>query len=551
MPENRLERLNLSAWRAWPKRFLRTLRRSLQYRSVFFAGILSLIAVLLISIYMSLSIGSSLFENRLEQALDENARATLGAQQLIYASTASDENALTTLVGQARLTIQERAPGAVGRVAILRTPKQETTTVVQDNLSPSISEGVISPEIRQQVGEAENQQFYQSVSLGTKKVPALVVGSQLDLGPAGKYELYTVFDLSEVQQTLSFVQQTLLVGGAILVLLIVLVSWFIVRMTVAPIQAVAETSSQFAAGNLDARIPVRGEDEISTLARSFNNMAASLKSQITRLAELSTLQQRFVSDVSHELRTPLTTIRLAGDVLYAEREKLPAKTRRSAELLQSQTERFEELLNDLLEISRIDAGAVVLEHDPVSMVKMVEESIEDVREIAEQQGSDIRLVAVGGYLEVDIDSRRIRRIVNNLLGNAIEHGEGKPIVVSIDSNERAVAVSVRDYGIGMKSSEVQQVFERFWRADPSRKRTLGGTGLGLAISQEDAGLHNGWLEVWSEPGAGSCFRLTLPLRSGELIEVSPLPLVPDDYVPAEVPTAAQAQKKKTPGGGRA
>src|SRR5690606_27844081 len=163
-----------------------------------------------------------------------------------------------------------------------------------------------------------------------------------------------------------------------------------------PIRMVAETSSKFAEGQLNIRMPVSGEDEIATLAKSFNNMAASIRDQITQLAELSMLQQRFVSDVSHELRTPLTTIRLAGDMLYAQREKLPAKTRRSAELLQSQTERFEELLNDLLEISRIDAGQVQLEHDAVSIVKLVEETVDDLSSIAEQQGSDIRLIAVGG-----------------------------------------------------------------------------------------------------------------------------------------------------------
>lgn len=526
----RLEQVNWSAWRSWPRRIWRTLRRSLQYRSVLLAGALSLGAVLLISAYMSISIGNTLFQNRLEQALSENERATVAAQRLIAASPATEAAALTTLISQARTTIQERAPGSAGRVAILRTPNQETPIVIQDNLSPAISQGVISNQLRAQVGEATNQQFYQSVQLGFPPMPALVVGSQLELSSAGKYELYTVFDLSDVQRTLTFIQQTLVIGGAILILLIVLVSWFVVRMTVAPIRMVAETSSKFAAGQLNVRIPVHGEDEISTLAHSFNNMATSIKNQITQLAELSQLQQRFVSDVSHELRTPMTTIRLAGDMLYEQREKLPAKVRRSAELLQSQTQRFEALLSDLLEISRIDAGQVLLEHDPVSIAKLVEETVDDFSSIAEQQGSDIRLIAVGGYLEADVDARRIRRIIRNLLGNAIEHGEGNPIVVSVDSNESAVAVSVRDYGIGMTEVEVNQVFDRFWRADPSRKRTLGGTGLGLAISLEDANLHNGWLEVWSEKGNGSCFRLTLPIRRNEDIEVSPLPLPPEDAV---------------------
>ena len=118
--------------------------------------------------------------------------------------------------------------------------------------------------------------------------------------------------------------------------------------------------------------------------------------------------------------------------------------------------------------------------------------------------------------------------MNNLIGNAIEHGEGKPIIVSVDSNETAVALSVRDYGMGMSQAEIAHVFDRFWRADPSRKRTIGGTGLGLAISLEDAAAHRGWLQVWSAPGAGSCFRLTLPRQARGTLTTSPNPLPPED-----------------------
>ncbi|RAF55092.1 two-component sensor histidine kinase, partial [Burkholderia multivorans] len=112
--------------------------------------------------------------------------------------------------------------------------------------------------------------------------------------------------------------------------------------------------------------------------------------------------------------------------------------------------------------------------------------------------------------------------------NAIEHGEGKPIDVYVASNAEAVAVSVRDHGVGMNEEQVEHVFDRFWRADPARKRTLGGSGLGLAISLEDAHLHNGWLQVWGNPGEGSCFRLTIPRRPDQEITSSPLPLPPRD-----------------------
>ncbi|MDQ1598493.1 MAG: two-component system, OmpR family, sensor histidine kinase MtrB, partial [Microbacteriaceae bacterium] len=263
-------------------------------------------------------------------------------------------------------------------------------------------------------------------------------------------------------------------------------------------------------------------------ARSFNGMADSLQKQITKLAELSRVQQRFVSDVSHELRTPLTTIRLAGDVLYDQRDEFGPATARTAELLHTQVQRFEVLLADLLEVSRYDAGAVELEIEPTNLVRLVEDAVDSMQPLADQRGSALRFEALGGYFEAELDGRRIRRVLRNLLGNAVEHGEGRPIVVRVDSNATAVAVSVRDYGVGMSSLEVSQVFDRFWRADPSRQRTIGGTGLGLAISLEDATLHDGWLEVWSEPGVGTCFRLTLPRKRGFPIQSSPLHLAPDD-----------------------
>jgi two-component system sensor histidine kinase MtrB len=301
-----------------------------------------------------------------------------------------------------------------------------------------------------------------------------------------------------------------------------------VRLVVGPVQLAAETSEKLAAGQLEVRIPEKGEDVIATLARSFNGMAASLQRQITRLAALSQVQQRFVSDVSHELRTPLTTIRLAGDVLYDQRHTFPPTTARTAELLHTQVERFELLLADLLEMSRYDAGAVEMESEPTNLVRLVEDAIESVTPLATSKGSDLRLVAPGGYFEADVDARRIRRILQNLLGNAIDHGEGKPIVLYIDSDSDAVAIAVRDYGVGMTPAAMARVFDRFWRADPSRQRSTGGTGLGLAIALEDAALHGGWLEVWSSEGEGSCFRLTLPRIRGAELHDSPLELPPPD-----------------------
>ncbi|SMQ60804.1 MtrAB system histidine kinase MtrB [Agreia sp. VKM Ac-1783] len=517
-------------WRTWPRQIARGWRRSLQFRTIVITVALSAVALSATGAFVSTSISNDLFNSRLDQVLIESKRAATAAQAIFDSSDVTGQAASLSLQNSVNNAITASTSSRL--VALYVTPGRETGPNSAISFSALKLVDVITPELRKQVssGSDDQSQYWQSVSLrdGQSAVPGIVVGTPLFVPGAGEYELYLGYDLAEADRTLVFVQQTLLLAALALSLLIGVIAWVVVRLVVEPIRVAAETSAKLAAGELEVRIPEKGDDVITTLARSFNGMADSIQSQITQLADLSRVQQRFVSDVSHELRTPLTTIRLAGDVLFDQRESFPPATSRTAELLHTQTERFELLLSDLLEISRFDAGSAELETEPASLVHLVEDSIDEMSQLALQAGSELRLVALGGYFEADIDARRIRRIVRNLLGNAIEHGEGRPIVVSIDSTATAVALAVRDYGIGMTPEAASRVFDRFWRADPSRKRTIGGTGLGLAISLEDAALHGGELELWSEPGAGSCFRLTLPRIKGRPIGVSPLPLPPLD-----------------------
>jgi two-component system sensor histidine kinase MtrB len=254
-------------------------------------------------------------------------------------------------------------------------------------------------------------------------------------------------------------------------------------------------------------------------------MADSLQEKIRALGELSKMQQRFVSDVSHELRTPLTTMKLSAEYLYGEKDGFPDPARRSVEILHGQMDRFDILLADLLEISRYDSAGVSAELEVRDLNGLVGASLASIQQFADSKGVYLEADIPSGAVQCEVDARRIDRILNNLLTNAIEHSEGKPVKIRVAQNDRAVAVSVTDNGIGMNESELKQAFNRFWRADPSRKRTTGGTGLGLAISIEDAQLHNGKLEVTAEPGVGACFRLTIPKRQDVTDFVSPLPLV--------------------------
>jgi two-component system sensor histidine kinase MtrB len=359
-------------------------------------------------------------------------------------------------------------------------------------------------------------------------VPGLVVGAPLTVPGAGQYELYYLFPLSEEQETLQLVQRAVLVVAALLVLMLAGIAYLVTRQVVSPVRVAARTAEKFSAGQLTERMSVRGEDDLAKLATSFNDMASNLQTQITRLEQLSRVQQRFVSDVSHELRTPLTTVRMAADVLYEARAELDPAAERSAELLQNQLDRFESLLTDLLEISRFDAGAAVLDADPVDLRVLVERAVEAAAPLAERKGSEVRVSSPERVCLVEADARRIDRVLRNLVVNAIEHGEGRPVDVAVACNEDAVAVAVRDHGVGLKPGESSLVFNRFWRADPARARTTGGTGLGLSISLEDVRLHGGWLQAWGAPGDGASFRMTLPVKVGAPMTESPLPLEPAD-----------------------
>ncbi|QTX06136.1 HAMP domain-containing histidine kinase [Agromyces archimandritae] len=516
-------------WRRWPHRARAAWRSSLQFRTVAITLALSTLAILVIGLSIILSVASNLFQSRLDLALDASNRATLSAQNLLDSSNASDRAAVQALFASAvdRVT----ATSARSEVALFRVPDQSPSQVAPTDRRSRVLDGVISPELRQSVQENPGGQYWQSVSLGNDAGgtdPGVVVASDITVPAAGRYELYIGFNFADAQATLAFMQLIGGIGAALLVLLLGAIIFLVVRWVIDPIRGAAVTSRRIAAGDLSVRMPEKGDDELATLARSFNAMAESLQARIRELAELSRMQQRFVSDVSHELRTPLTTMRLAGDVLFNRREEFPDTTQRTVELLHGQTERFEMLLGDLLEISRYDARSVRLETEPTNLVTLAGDAIESMHALATEHGSQLQLVAPGGHLDVEVDPRRIRRIVQNLIGNAIEHGEGRPIVVAIDSNEEAVALSVRDEGIGMAEEDAGRVFDRFWRADPSRSRTIGGTGLGLAISLEDAVAHGGTIDVWSRPGSGSVFRLTLPRRAGLVEVASPLPLGPDD-----------------------
>jgi two-component system sensor histidine kinase MtrB len=412
-------------------------------------------------------------------------------------------------------------------------PERGTNLVAESSVPPALREAVAS-------SQRQSWTYTEIQFLDGRSTPGLVVGAPLFVPTVGSYELYYLFPLSQEQGTLDLVRSSVLLIGLVLVLLLAGIAWLVTRQVVVPVRAASQTAARLAEGNLAERMKVSGTDDLASLATSFNAMAVSLARQIRQLEDLSRVQQRFVSDVSHELRTPLTTIRMAADVVYEDREQLDPPTARAVELLQNQLDRFEALLADLLEISRFDAGAAVLDAERIDLVALTGRAIDAARPLAERQGLDVRLVTTETICPVECDPRRVDRILRNLLENAIEHGDLRGVDVHVAQNDEAVAVAVRDFGAGLRPGESALVFNRFWRADPARARTMGGTGLGLAISLEDARLHGGWLEAWGEPGKGACFRLTLPKDRAVGFTDSPLPLEPAEVGAEVVPVDGSA-----------
>lgn len=515
--------------------FLVRWRRSLQLRVVATTLLLSAAVVAVLGFFLMQQITDGLLRNREMLAQAEVSGGLAAAESQPGVDTPPSTSGPTVFAGQIVTQLLQRSgvsnPYTVIVKAVPGQSPQDPANMI--TMCGSRSRMYASCRVPAQLvarvtAEQASQNDNLLMSVPTRlarphgSVPALAVGAPL--GPY--YQLYYLFPLDLEQQTLQLLQRTLAGVGLALVLLLAAIASLVTRWVVIPLREAAQAAERLTGGHLEERMPVHGTDDLARLGNSFNHMAQSLQDKLAELEELSKVQRQFVSDVSHELRTPLTTIRIAADVLFEAKERLGEAEGRSTELLQGQLERFEALLIDLLEISRYDANAATLETESLDIREVVMRAVADSQQIAERRGSGVQLLLTEQPCIADLDRRRIERVLRNLIVNAVEHGEGKDVQITAGSDAYAVAIVVRDFGVGLKPGEETLVFDRFWRADPARARTSGGTGLGLAIALEDARLHGGWLQAWGQPGKGSVFRLTLPRCAGQELQGSPLPLVP-------------------------
>jgi len=521
---------------AWPFRSLvQVWRVSLQARVVLSTLALGAVVLTLTAWLLSNQIADGLVDSKRQTSLAQARAGFADAQARLDAAGEPSSGS-----GQLLQQLVERIAASAGsppayEVVLAGPLATDGSSVEAGRASAALSIDSIPDELRETVRTGTGAYWsytkmqFTGFSDRRADVAGIAVGTRVQVpGSTESYALYYLFPLEEQQRAVGLVSRAVLTAGLVLMVLMAGIAWLVTRQVVTPVRFARRIAERLAAGRLEERMQVRGDDDIARLGRSFNQMATSLQRQIRQLEELSRLQRRFVSDVSHELRTPLTTVRMAADVLHDARGQLDGSTARSAELLQGELDRFESLLAELLEISRFDAGAAQLELTDVDLVELAEGVRIGYASLAQRAGVRLSVRTAVRPALAQADPRRVERIVRNLVANAIAHSRSDRVDLLVAADEESAAIAVRDHGVGLRPGDAALVFNRFWRADPARARTGGGTGLGLAIALEDARLHGGWLQAWGEPGKGAQFRLTLPRRAGDDLRRSPLPLVPDD-----------------------
>lgn len=503
-------------------------KRSLFLKVFSLSAVVSIIVIYLVGSTLYNRIRDGIFEEKISAAISEGRAAIQFTEYRFNIASLDPQANFAELTKELVSSTNVSAEESGREVALFNFKGQKVdgipSRITSNFLKYSAIPQVLRDEVRSSGGLVWARGNLEYVN--GRIIPGIFIGRVIEIPDRGRYEVYIGYDFVAQQSSVDLAGRALWGTGLLLVALILLTASVVLRIVIRPVQIAAEVAESLTSGNLERRMQVKGEDEIARLGLAFNQMAETVSNQINRLENLSRVQQRFVSDVSHELRTPLTTIRMASDVIYTERDKFDPVIARSAELLVSQIERFELLLQDLLEVSRFDAQVASLTPTRINICGVIQQAVSDVQFLAKEKEVAIKLDLCGEDVQMTGDPRRLGRIFRNLLSNAIEHSEGKPIDVKVRESEHAVAVAVRDYGIGIDRQYWSRVFDRFWRADPSRARIRGGTGLGLSIAREDAQLHGGEIRVWGEADRGAQFVVTLPKIPGAQLNDFPISELP-------------------------
>jgi two-component system sensor histidine kinase MtrB len=502
-------------------RWIRPPRLDLRARVVLFASAVAVCALLLLGLSLRALLANSLYEQRSREAVEEVERLTGQAPATLAGTVGLTEREVQKTLVQDLTSPQGGGPPSFKAVIVRGA---ELSSESDDRFKIDL---VPSALVNKVFVRSEIAYVYVDSPIGPGRM--LVVGAPIRSDQAD-YESYFFYPLTFQEETLTRLTNFLVIVSVGLLAAVIVMAAILIGRVLRPVQRARDVAEEIAAGNLDARIPqITTHDDFGRLAESFNRMTDALAQKIGELENVSNLQARFVSDVSHELRTPLATVRMAADYIHAARANLPPDAQRAAVLLERELERFENLLEDLLEISRFDAGVVRLEPVEVDLGRLLDEVIDALDPIAHGRKVGVSLVVDTreGAPLVAADPRRLDRVFSNLVKNAIEHTTEGAVRVNAARRDEDVVIKVEDEGEGIPAEDLPHIFERFYRADAHRAKTTGGTGLGLAIALENVHLHGGSITVASEVGKGSVFTVVLPAVK------SPSEPCPDEETAAE------------------
>ena len=433
-----LRRLTGAVASSRPWTFLRSsqivhrIRHSLSAKLAVAITLAALVLLLVFGIIVASQLRSSMFETRKDAILADASLRFSSAQSVFSSSTATSPDQVQESARGALASLKASAAGAgATNVALLRS-EGSTASLRINQIEDEQMRGLITPQMREAVAQGGAQ--WQSVGIrasdSDKVSPGILVGTQVQLPRAGTHELYILYSLAADQRQVDVFLRVLVLSALPIIVALPIGVFALLHRLLLPVRLTVSAATKAAEGDLDVRVEVHGADEMAALGRAFNAMTSSLQDTISRYDELAKLQQRFVSDVSHELRTPLTTIRMAEDIVWDNREDLPAHARRSAELLHDQTERMEQMLADLLEISRYDAASALLDAEERDLRPIVTRVVEACAELAQRQGVPVEVVAPA-RAAAEIDERRIERVIRNLVVNAIEHADGTRVTITV------------------------------------------------------------------------------------------------------------------------
>jgi signal transduction histidine kinase len=366
---------------------------------------------------------------------------------------------------------------------------------------------LISPEVRSLVAAGD----YGYEFLDVDEKPTLVVGGRR---PPDGPDFYFFYSAADVSNAIGQLARMLVIAGLAVLVLGALAAGLIARRVLRPVAVAGRAANLMAEGDLSVRLPAETNDELGSLAVAFNRMATSLEGEIDALVEAHDRERRFVADVSHELRTPLTALVNEAAMMQKRVEAMPEGDRRIGAMLVADVSRLRVLVEELLEVSRLEAGSEPVDASDIDVARFLEAVIAD-------RYPEARLEVPESIGQLRTDRRSLERIVGNLLDNARSHAPGTPVMVACRRDDAVLTVAVADEGPGVPEADLPRLFDRFYKTDASRQ---GGSGLGLAIAREHARRLGGELTAHRGAAGGLVFRLSLPvtdsLHTGDVAENS-------------------------------